>query len=85
MKKYRKKRSISGQVIATARILTTVLLACFLGYIAYVVIFQGWQTLIDWFAGKWFTFAILIALVVACGSLWLLALYKRLKGFEKDE
>ena len=84
MKKYKKKTSISGNVLATARILCTVLLACALGYIAFVLIFQGWQTVVDWFQGKWFAFATLIVLFAVTAGLWIFGLYRRMKGFEED-
>lgn len=82
MKKYKKKANVSKTALATARILSTVLLLCFLGYLGFVIIFQGFETLVAWFEGKWFTFAILIALFAITAGLWIFSLYKRMKGFE---
>lgn len=84
MKKYKKRADLSSNVLFTAKILCTVVLGCLFGYIAFVIIFKGWNTLVEWFQGKWFAFALMLALVIVTAGLWLLDAYKRMKGFKDD-
>ena len=79
-KRYKKKRDVAGGVLFTAKVLCTVLLLCVLGYFGYVLAFQGWQAVVDWFEGKWFTFFLLLALFIATAALWGIGAYRRLKG-----
>lgn len=84
MKKYKKKAKLSSNALATAKILLTVVLLCAFGYMGFVIIFQGWDTFIAWFQGKWFTFALLLALIIITVGLWLWDTYRRMKGFNDD-
>jgi len=84
MKKYKKRADLSSNVLFTAKILCTVVLGCLVGYIAFVIIFKGWNTLVEWFQGKWLAFALMLALVIVTAGLWLLDAYKRINGFKHD-
>jgi succinate dehydrogenase hydrophobic anchor subunit len=83
-KRYKRKRGTSEQVLFTLKLILTVLLACAITYMAFVIIFKGWQTIVDWFNGKWFAFACLIALVIVTAGVWIISLYMRVKRFEED-
>ena len=77
--KYKKPRSVKFMSFAIARILLTVASVSVLAVFIYYVAVEGWQTVIDWFNGKWFAFACVFAVLLGTIILWILSVFMKLK------